>query len=59
MLSTTALHWLPAERLVALYHQPGRLVRPGGMFLNGDNIPFSHRPSPFQRLAEQARRAAV
>ncbi|WNG20876.1 class I SAM-dependent methyltransferase [Cystobacter fuscus] len=56
VLSTTALHWLPAERLVALYHQLGRLVRPGGVFLNGDNIPFSRRPSPFQRLAEQARR---
>src|SRR5579859_4680068 len=28
VLSTTALHWLPAESLVQLYRQLGKLVRP-------------------------------
>lgn len=40
VLSTTALHWLPAPRLKELYRQLGRLLRPHGLFLNGDNIPF-------------------
>jgi SAM-dependent methyltransferase len=46
VLSTTALHWLPAGSLVELYHQLGALVRPGGIFLNGDNFGFApHMPS--------------
>jgi SAM-dependent methyltransferase len=36
VVSTTALHWLPAGSLVDLYGQLGDLVRPGGVFLNGD-----------------------
>ncbi len=57
VLSSTALHWLPADRLTALYGRLGELVRPGGVFLNADNIPFTRGQSPFQTLAE-ARRAA-
>nr|HET6904793.1 class I SAM-dependent methyltransferase [Ktedonobacteraceae bacterium] len=46
VLSTTALHWLPAGALVQLYHQVGELVRPGGVMLNGDNFEFApHMPS--------------
>lgn len=55
VLSTTALHWLPPERLVQVYRQLGALVRPGGVFLNGDNIPFRAGLATFQRLAEGAR----
>ena len=40
VLSTTALHWLSAEALEQVYRQLGALIRPGGVFLNGDNIAF-------------------
>lgn len=46
VVSTTALHWLPAGELVELYRQLGDLVRPGGVFLNGDGFGFApHLPS--------------
>jgi SAM-dependent methyltransferase len=52
VLSTTALHWLPAEALIRLYRELGQLVRPGGVFLNGDNLSFGpHLPS-FQRIGQ-------
>lgn len=41
VLTSTALHWLPVERLIYLYHQLGQLVRPGGVVLNGDHMPYS------------------
>ena len=46
VLSTTALHWLPPAALVQLYHQLGRLVRQGGVVLNGDHLGYApHLPS--------------
>lgn len=46
VVSTTALHWLHAGELVELYRQLGELVRPGGVFLNGDGFGFApHLPS--------------
>ena len=54
VLSTTALHWLPAAHLVDLYRDLGRLVRPGGVFLNGDNMGFGPNLPTFQRLAHDA-----
>jgi SAM-dependent methyltransferase len=52
VLSTTALHWLAPEYLTRLYRELGELVRPGGVFLNGDNLKFSpHLPS-FQKVAQ-------
>lgn len=36
-VSTTALHWLPTEALHALYVRLGELIRPGGVFVNGDH----------------------
>lgn len=45
-LSTTALHWLLPAQLVQLYEDLGSLIRPGGVFLNGDNLDFGpHLPS--------------
>jgi trans-aconitate methyltransferase len=55
VLSTTALHWLTPERLVQLYRDIAAILRPGGVFLNGDNIPFPAGLPGFQRLAEAAR----
>jgi SAM-dependent methyltransferase len=40
VLTTTALHWLPAERHVGLYRQLFDLVRPGGVVLNGDRMGY-------------------
>lgn len=52
VLSTTALHWLPAEYLVRVYRDLGRLVRPSGVVLNGDNMNFSPDLPTFQKLAD-------
>jgi SAM-dependent methyltransferase len=51
-LSTTALHWLPPEYLTRVYRELGELIRPGGVFLNGDNLKFGpHLPS-LQKVAQ-------
>ena len=52
VLSTTALHWLSAEQLVRLYRQLGDLVRPGGVFLNGDHLKFGPDLPAFQELGK-------
>jgi trans-aconitate methyltransferase len=56
VLSSTALHWLPSAALAGVYARMARLIRPGGVLLNADNIPFGRERGVFQRLAE-ARRA--
>ncbi|MGA8115505.1 MAG: class I SAM-dependent methyltransferase [Actinocatenispora sp.] len=55
VLSSTALHWLPADRLTALYTRLGTLVRPGGVFLDADNIPYAGGRHALQVLAETRR----
>jgi SAM-dependent methyltransferase len=56
-VSTTALHWLAADELRALFRGLARLVRPGGVFLNGDGMPFDYGKAPRRhpRLGEIAR----
>lgn len=45
VLSTAALHWLSEPALVAVYRALADLIRPGGLFLNGDHFHFSsHQP---------------
>jgi SAM-dependent methyltransferase len=54
VLSTTALHWLHADTLVQVYQRLGKLVRPGGVVLNGDEYDFGlHMPS-FRQVTESA-----
>lgn len=53
VLSTTALHWLEAGDLARLYHQLGELVRPGGVFLNGDHLRFAAHLPTLQRVVSQ------
>jgi SAM-dependent methyltransferase len=53
-VSTTALHWLQPEPLAALYRHLGTVLRPGGVFMNGDRMDF---PASEPRLAEAARAA--
>jgi len=58
VLSATALHWLPAPDLVRIYAQLGHLVRPGGVFLNGDHMPFAAHLPTFVKIA-QARKDRI
>jgi SAM-dependent methyltransferase len=55
-LSTTALHWLDRASLGRLYGDLAPLLRPGGIFLNGDRIPWGARGAPLGRLARRVRR---
>ncbi|NEQ24928.1 MAG: class I SAM-dependent methyltransferase, partial [Microcoleus sp. SIO2G3] len=52
VLTTTALHWLPIDRLVHLYQKLGQIVRPGGVFLNGDYLYFPPNLPTLQRLSK-------
>lgn len=40
VLSTTAIHWLKPQDLRHLYPTLGKIVRKGGVFMNGDHFPF-------------------
>jgi trans-aconitate methyltransferase len=53
VLSTTALHWLPLEDLVRVYKQLGELIRPGGLFLNGDHMKFTASMPSFRKVTEE------
>jgi SAM-dependent methyltransferase len=37
-VSTTALHWLTADELAAVYREAAGALRPGGVLVNGDHI---------------------
>ncbi|MFI0445761.1 class I SAM-dependent methyltransferase [Actinomadura sp. 6N118] len=37
-VSTTALHWISGPELRVTYGELARLLRPGGLFLNGDHL---------------------
>ncbi len=52
VLTTTALHWLPSDRLLQVYRQLGQLVRPGGVVLNGDIMPFPPHLATFKRISK-------
>jgi SAM-dependent methyltransferase len=38
VLTATALHWLPAERVATVYAEAGALLRSGGIFANADHM---------------------
>lgn len=38
VVSSTALHWLPTDKLVALYGALGKILGPGGVFFNADHL---------------------
>jgi SAM-dependent methyltransferase len=54
-VSTTALHWLDRPRLARLYRDLGRLLPPGGVFLNGDRMPWGKDRPDLARLAGKLR----
>jgi SAM-dependent methyltransferase len=57
VLSTTALHWLTPSALVEMYQQLSYIIRPGGVFLNGDHLGFPFPFSSFRKVAEWAQSA--
>lgn len=54
VVSTTALHWLEPEFLTRLYFDLAKLVRPGGVFMNGDHLKYDEvSQSIFREIAEK------
>ncbi len=54
VLTATALHWLPADRLATLYAEIHDLLRPGGIFINADYMPDDGLSELTKRLSTQA-----
>jgi SAM-dependent methyltransferase len=58
VVSTTALHWLSAAELRTLYRALAGLLRPGGLFLDGDHLRLDEAENPalarLDRAIEQA-----
>lgn len=44
VVSTTALHWIPEDRLPGLYAEAAGLLRPGGVLVNADNL-YDEQPT--------------
>jgi len=62
VLSTTALHWLSPGTLARVYSELGQLMRPGGVFLNGDHMMYAPDRPTIREMAlgmRQRRRQAV
>ncbi len=54
-VSSTALHWLTASDLARLYRSVYRLIRPGGLFVNGDHFPWPRKERRLRQLTEAIR----
>ncbi|MEU4427210.1 class I SAM-dependent methyltransferase [Actinoplanes sp. NPDC024001] len=55
VLTATALHWLPAERVSTLYAEIREVLRPGGIFANADHMPEESLPTLSDKLRDHAR----
>ncbi|MGH3169258.1 MAG: class I SAM-dependent methyltransferase [Trebonia sp.] len=53
IVSTTALHWLSAAELHQLYAALAGLLRPGGLFLDGDHLRLSEDENPVLARLDQ------
>jgi SAM-dependent methyltransferase len=58
VLSTTALHWLSEPDLGRLLREVRGILRPGGIFLNGDHMAYSAAEPRLRELARTARHRA-
>src|SRR5271166_3331774 len=45
-VSTTALHWLQPAALAAMYAEVAKVLRPGGLMLNGDHLSEDEAGTP-------------
>jgi len=55
VLSTTAIHWLPAGGIADLYRLLAGLIRPGGVFANGDQMKAPPRHTRIRAASERLR----
>ncbi|MGH3713748.1 MAG: class I SAM-dependent methyltransferase [Micromonosporaceae bacterium] len=55
VLTATALHWLPTDRLTELYGEIRQALRPGGVFVNVDHMPDDGLPELTSRFGAQER----
>jgi SAM-dependent methyltransferase len=53
-VSTTALHWLSPAELTSLYATLAGLVKPGGLFLDGDHFRLDEAASPVLARLDRA-----
>lgn len=54
VVSTTALHWLSEAELHDLYARLAGLLRPGGLFLDGDHLRLSEEENPVLARLDRA-----
>lgn len=55
VVSTTALHWFTRAEIATLYAQLARVLRPGGVFLNGDHLDFGPEQPRLESITKQLR----
>jgi SAM-dependent methyltransferase len=55
VLSTTAIHWLHAGGIVDLYRQLADIIRPGGLFLDGDAMEYEAAKPTIRRISQEQR----
>ena len=53
-VSTTALHWLEAPELAAMYAELAGVLRPGGLLLDGDHLKVDETDSPMLARLDRA-----
>jgi len=53
-VSTTALHWLAESDLRAVYKELATVLRPGGLFLDGDQLSLDEHATPTLARLERA-----
>jgi SAM-dependent methyltransferase len=54
VVSTTALHWLTAAELRELYRALASLLRPGGLFADGDHLRLDETENPVLARVDRA-----
>lgn len=57
VVSTTALHWLPFSNLEKVYRVIHSLLRPSGIFLNGDHFHSAYEKTDARRIYDSMRHA--
>ncbi|WP_394822463.1 class I SAM-dependent methyltransferase [Pendulispora albinea] len=55
VVSTTALHWLGSHELVRVYREAARLLRPGGVLVNGDHVAPAPGEQALARVVARSR----
>jgi SAM-dependent methyltransferase len=57
VVSSTAIHWLDRRRLRRLYEDLSKILRSGGILLNGDVLPWGENEKTLGKIAEKLRYA--